>query len=110
MREFRKDYKYALVEEYKDYWNAYQDPNEFYSDLIGKDVIYNDHFLKRKMQAKGQGAITEVRLVDQNTLWFIMYGKTKRALDCLENYNTDNISFKCKKNRITHSRNIIKIN
>ena len=37
MREFRKDYKYALVEEYKDYWNAYQDPNEFYSDLIGKD-------------------------------------------------------------------------
>ena len=61
------------------------------------------------MQAKGQGAITEVRLVDQNTLWFIMYGKTKRALDCLENYNTDNITFKCKKNRITHSRNIIKI-
>ena len=39
-----------------------------------------------------------------------MYGKTKRALDCLENYNLDDIEFKCKKHRIYHSRNIIKIN
>lgn len=110
MKEFRKDYKYALVEEYKNYWNGYQNPNEFYSDLLGLEVLYNNHFLKRKLQAKGQQAVTEIRLVDQNTLWFIMYGKTKRALDCLENYNLDDIQFKCKKNRIYHSRNIIKIN
>lgn len=109
MREFRKDFKYALVEEYKDYWNGYQNPNEFYSDLIGKDVIFNNHFLKRKLQAKGQQAVTEIRLVDQNTIWFIMYGKTKRALECLENYNSEQIEFKCKNNRLIHSRNIIKI-
>jgi len=110
MREFRKDYKFALVEEYKNYWNGYQNPNEFYSDLLGLEILYNNHFLKRKLQAKGQQAVTEVRLVDQNTLWFIMYGKTKRALDCLEGYNKEEIDFKCKKHRIYHSRNIIKIN
>jgi hypothetical protein len=110
MREFRKDYKFALVEEYKNYWNGYQNPNEFYSDLLGLEVLYNNHFLKRKLQAKGQQAVTEIRLVDQNTLWFIMYGKTKRALDCLEGYNKEAIDFNCKKHRIYHSRNIIKIN
>jgi capsid portal protein len=110
MREFRKDFKFALVEEYRNYWNAYQNPNEFYSDLIGLEVLFNNHFLKRKAQAKGQQAVTELKLVDQNTLWFIMYGNTKRALDCLEGYNKDQLEYKCKSNRIIHTRNIVKIN
>ena len=105
--EFRKDYKWALVEEYKNYWNGYQNVNEFYSDLLGLEVIFNEHFMKRKMQAKGLQGITEIRLVDQNTLWFIMYGKTKRALTCLEDQRQNDITHELKQHRIIHNRKII---
>jgi len=106
---FRTDYKYALVEEYKNYWNGYQNANEFYSDLLTLDLVFNKHFTRRKMQAKGQSAITEIKLIDQNTIWFILYGRTKRALDCLKDYNEKDINYKCNQNRIISSRNIIKI-
>ena len=108
--EFRKDYNWALIEEYKTYWNGYQNVNEFYSDLLGMEVIFNEHFMRRKMQAKGLLGITEVRLVDQNTIWFILYGKTKRSLECLESFNQDDLQYKCMKHRLHHSRNIVKIN
>ena len=105
----RTDYKYALVEEYKNYWNGYQSPDEFYSDLLGTGVIYTKHFARRKMQAKGTSGLCEIKLVDQNTLWFIMYGKSKRALECLETFNQNDIDYACKKERIISSRKIIKI-
>ena len=108
--EFRKDYNWALIEEYKTYWNGYQNVNEFYSDLLGMEVIFNEHFMRRKMQAKGLQGITEVRLVDQNTIWLILYGKTKRSLKCLESFNQDDLQYKCMKHRLHHSRNIVKIN
>lgn len=106
---FNTKFKYALVEEYKNYWEGYQNVNEFYSDLLGLDVIYTQHFARRKMQSKGQSGLVEIKLIDQNTLWFIMYGKTKRALECLEVYNDEKIKENCKKHRIISSRNIVKI-
>ena len=30
--QLRNDFKFALVEEYKTYWNAYDNKNEFYSN------------------------------------------------------------------------------
>ena len=46
----RTDYKFALVEEYKTYWNAYQEANEFYSDLLGLGPEFTRHFFRRKQQ------------------------------------------------------------
>ena len=103
----RKDYKYALVEEYKTYWNAYQNPNEFYSDLLGLGEYFSKHFKLRKDVVRGSGTKAEVKLIDQNTLWFVMYGKTKRALTCIENTRKAELTFRCEQNRIIHSRKII---
>jgi len=103
----RTDFKYALVEEYKTYWNAYMDPNEFYSDLLGLNALFTRHFFRRKQQAKGQSGVTEVQLIDQNTLWFVTYGKTKRALDCLIDFNEKEITRIAEDNRIITERKII---
>jgi hypothetical protein len=59
------------------------------------------------MSAKGMSAVTELKLLDQNTLWFVIYGKTKRALECLEVINKDEIEFLGHKNRLDVNRKIV---
>ncbi len=103
----RTDFKFALIEEYKTYWNAYQEANEFYSDLLGIGPEFTRHFFRRKQQAKGHTSITEIHLLDQNTLWFVTYGKTKRALECLIDFNEKDISRLAEDNRIVTERKII---
>ena len=91
--QLRNDFKYALIEEYKTYWNAYDNPNEFYSDILSMSNEMFEHFTARRMSAKGMSAVTELKLLDQNTLWFVIYGKTKRALECLEVINKEAVSY-----------------
>ena len=105
--QLRNDLKYALIEEYKTYWNAYDNPNEFYSDILSMDSSMFEHFGQRRMSAKGMSGVTELRLLDQNTLWFVIYGKTKRALECLEVIKKDDIEFLGSKNRLEVKRKII---
>ncbi len=105
--QLRTDFKYALVEEYQTYWNAYDNPNEFYSDILSMDPSMYEHFAARRLAAKGQNGLVELKLIDQNTLWFVMYGKTKRALDCLEVVNKDQINYLGSKNRLNVERKII---
>ena len=105
--QLRNDFKYALIEEYKTYWNAYDNANEFYSDILSTEPEMAEHFGQRRLAAKGQNGYIELRLLDQNTLWFIMYGKTKRALDCLEVVNKEKIEYLGSKNRIMVQRKII---
>ena len=66
-----------------------------------------EHFAARRMSAKGMQGLTELRLLDQNTLWFVMYGKTKRALECLEGINQDKVEFLGRKNRLEVKRKLI---
>ncbi len=106
----RKDYKYALVEEYKTYWNAYQNPNEFYSDLLGLGEYFSKHFKLRKDVVRGSNGKTDLFLIDQNTLWFVVYGKTKRSLMTIEGSREEELTFRCKQNRIIHSRKIVPCN
>ena len=105
--QLRNDFKFALVEEYKTYWNAYDNAKEFYSDILSMDPSMYEHFGQRRMAAKGQSGLCELRLLDQNTLWFVMYGKTKRALECLEGINEDKVEFLGRKNRLEVKRKLI---
>ena len=66
-----------------------------------------EHFGQRRMAAKGQSGICELRLLDQNTLWFVIYGRTKRALECLKVVKEDEIEFLGSKHRLQVSRKII---
>ena len=105
--QLRNDFKYALIEEYKTYWNAYDNPNEFYSDILSMSNEMFEHFTARRMSAKGMSAVTELKLLDQNTLWFVVYGKTKRALECLKVIKQDDIQYLGTKHRLMVSRKII---
>jgi len=107
--QLRNDFKYALIEEYKTYWNAYDNPNEFYSDILSMSNEMFEHFTARRMSAKGMSAVTELKLLDQNTLWFVVYGKTKRALECLQVINKDEIEFLGQKNRLEVKRKIVNL-
>ena len=68
-----------------------------------------EHFTARRMSAKGMSAVTELKLLDQNTLWFVIYGKTKRALECLEVINKEEIEFLGHKNRLDVKRKIVSL-
>ena len=57
--QLRNDFKYALIEEYKTYWNAYDNPNEFYSDILSMSNEMFEHFTARRMSAKGMSAVRE---------------------------------------------------
>lgn len=109
MRDFRYDFKHALIEEYKTYWDAFQDPNDPYCQLLTMDPLINDHFRNRKMQAKGFHGTTETRLLDQNTFWFITYAKSLKALSCINDIHQDEIDIICRKNRWEHHRKIIRL-
>ena len=67
--QLRNDFKFALVEEYKTYWNAYDNKNEFYSDILSIDPTMYEHFGQRRMAAKGQSGICELRLLDHCLLY-----------------------------------------
>ena len=108
--QLRNDFKFALVEEYKTYWNAYDNAKEFYSDILSMDPSMFEHFGQRRMAAKGQNGLVEIRLLDQNTLWFVVYGKTKRSLMTIEGSREEELTFRCKQNRIIHSRKIVPCN
>ena len=68
-----------------------------------------EHFTARRMSAKGMSGVTELKLLDQNTLWFVIYGKTKRALECLEVINKEEIEFLGHKNRLDVKRKIVNL-
>ena len=105
--QLRNDFKFALVEEYKTYWNAYDNAKEFYSDILSMDPSMFEHFGQRRLAAKGQKGLVEIRLLDQNTLWFVLYGRTKRALECLKVIKQDDIQYLGTKHRLMVSRKII---
>ncbi len=105
--QLRNDFKFALVEEYRTYWNAYDNEKEFYSDILSMDPSMYEHFGQRRMAAKGQSGLCELRLLDQNTLWFVIYGRTKRALECLKVVNEQDVQFIGTKHRLMVNRKII---
>ena len=47
------------------------------------------------------------KILDQNTLWFVIYGRTKRALECLKVVNEQDVQFMGSKNRLMVNRKII---
>jgi len=109
MKDLRYDFKHALIEEYKTYWNAFQDPDDAYCELLMMDPLINDHFRNRKQQAKGFHGVTETRLLDQNTLWFITYAKSLKALSCINDIKQDEIDIICRKNRWESHRKIVSL-
>lgn len=107
INDLRYDFGYALIEEYKTYWDGFQTPDEPYSLLMNlhEDILM--HFKNRKQHAMAIRGVTERLLLDQNTFWFITYAKTLKGLSCIDDIHEDNISIICKKNRWIHSRKII---
>lgn len=109
INDLRYDFGYALIEEYKTYWDGFQDPNDPYSLLMGLDEEMLLHFKSRKQHAMAIKGATEKILLDQNTFWFITYSKTLKGLSCINDINEDTISLICEQNRWKHSRRIVSL-
>lgn len=109
INHLRYDFGYALVEEYKTYWDGFQNPNDAYCSVEAMDDKLIHHFKNRKQQAMGFQGATEKLLIDQNTLWFVMYSKNLKALSCIDDINQDEIDIVCNQNRWIHNRKIINL-
>jgi len=109
INHLRYDFGYALVEEYKTYWEGFQDPNDAYCAVEVMDDTLVHHFKNRKQQAMAFKGVTEQMLIDQNTFWFVIYAKSLKALSCIDNISQDDIDIICKQNRWIHNRKIINL-
>ena len=109
INDLRYDFNYALIEEYKTYWDGFQDPNDPYCILLGLDESMMLHFKGRKQHALAVQGATEKILLDQNTLWFVTYANTLKALSCINDINEKEISLICEQNRWLHNRKIVNL-
>ena len=107
MITLRNDFKFALVEEYQTFWDGFQVADDAYGQLCILDKMIATHFKNRKLQAKGQKGKVEYYLFDQNTFWFVTYGKTLRSLTCIESIKRKDIELLCNQRRWNHKRKIL---
>ena len=109
INDLRYDWGYALIEEYRTYWDAFQDPDDCYTTLLQMDPIFSDHFKNRKQQAKGFNGKCDFILSDQNTFWFVTYSATLKALSIIHKIRQEELEIVCKKHRWNHERQIINL-
>lgn len=81
--QIRNDYKNALVDEYKTFWNGYDDENEFYADLLSLSPSLLDYLTSKTKKIVGADGLCEVHLNSQNQLYIIYYCDDKQFLDTI---------------------------
>lgn len=83
--KLRTDFKYALIDEYYTYWDAFDDRNEFYHKIISSSADVTMYLASKNTKAKGSGGMVERRLYSQNELWIVYYSNNKKTLMAMNN-------------------------
>ena len=69
----RTDYKYALIDQFQTYWNAFDNTEEFYSDIMATDEKLLKYTISKTKKVRGiKGFVSKV-IYSQNELWMIYY-------------------------------------
>lgn len=81
--QLRNDYKYALVDEYRTFWNAYDNPNEFYHDVMSSSDEMTHYLMSKTRKILGANGVVERIIYSQNELWLVYYCNNKRTLKAM---------------------------
>lgn len=103
----RTDYKYALIDQFQTYWNAFDNTEEFYSDIMAVDPELLKYTISKTKKVRGtQGFVSKV-IYSQNELWMIYYSDRKDALEAVDNIDKSKIVEPLEKKRYNVSSRIV---
>lgn len=95
----RSDYKYALIDEYYTYWNAFDNPEEFYGELVALDQSVIKHFMSKTSKVLGTKGIVSRVIYSQNELWVVYYSNNKKQLQVVDDASKSPIKDVLEENR-----------
>ena len=103
----RTDFKYALIDQYTTYWNAFDNTQQFYSHMMSTDQACFKYTMSKTNKVKGLGGIVSQVIYSQNELWVIHYANRKDGLEAIDNIATSPLVEPLEKKRYTVASKII---
>tara|TARA_R110000744_G_scaffold176714_2_gene295543 strand:+ start:57 stop:401 length:345 start_codon:yes stop_codon:yes gene_type:complete len=81
----RTDFKYALIDEYYTYWDAFDNLPEFYSKLHSVDESVFRYTMSKTEKINGTVGVVQRSLYSQNEMWIVYYSDNKKVLEVIDN-------------------------
>lgn len=95
----RTDYKYALIDEYYTHWNAFDNPEEFYGELISLDLSVIKYLISKTSKVVGTKGIVSKAIYSQNELWVVYYSNIKKNLKVIDDASKSPINDVLERNK-----------
>tara|TARA_R110000868_G_scaffold9000_9_gene45620 strand:- start:8060 stop:8419 length:360 start_codon:yes stop_codon:yes gene_type:complete len=83
--KLRTDFKYALIDEYYTYWDAFDDRHSFYRKIVSSSSEVALYLASKNTKACAAGGLVDRRLYSQNELWIVYYSNNKKTLTAMNN-------------------------
>ena len=87
--QLRNDFKYALIDEYCTYWDAFDNVNEFYHKVMSSNVEMTFYLTSKIKKVLGAHGVVEKVLYSQNQLWLVYYSNSKKTLTAMADFKRD---------------------
>jgi uncharacterized protein YpbB len=81
----RTDFKYALIDEYYTYWDAFDNLLEFYGKLHSVDPAIFKYTMSKTEKIMGTSGKVQRSLYSQNEMWIVYYSNNKKVLEVIDN-------------------------
>ena len=81
----RTDYKYVLIDEYTTDWNAFDNTDEFYTDVVSTHQDVLKYTISKSKKIIGNDGLVSKTIYDQNNLWVMYYFNNKEGLEAIDN-------------------------
>jgi len=87
--QLRNDFKYALIDEYCTYWDAYDNLNEMYHKVMSSSNEMTMYLISKQKKIIGAQGLLEKILYSQNQLWIVYYSNNKKTLTAMSDFKKD---------------------
>lgn len=81
----RTDFKYALIDEYYTYWDAFDNLPEFYSTLHAVDETVFKYTISKTEKCTSTTGCVQQKLYSQNEMWIVYYHNDRKILEVIDN-------------------------
>lgn len=87
----RTDYKYVLIDEYTTHWNAFDNTDEFYTDVVSTHQDVLKYTISKSKKIIGNDGLVSKTIYDQNNLWVMYYFNNKEGLEAIDNIDKSQV-------------------
>ena len=105
----RTDFKYALIDEYYTYWDAFDNLPEFYAKLHAVDPSIFKYTISKTEKCTASKGCVQRNLYSQNEMWIVYYHNNKKALEVLNNADSSEMAEPLAKKRFGVGSTIVEV-